>query len=287
MRSFLSTLLRRRSVRVLALAAPGVIVAAAVLTVANGSHVAGGFVVGVAAGVIVSSALFLVSGATALRAMNTELQGANVRISAMSEELLAAYQETLQALAGALDARDTEIHGHCVRVVDLSLAIATQLGIGMESESWRALKYGALLHDVGKIGVPDSVLQKTGRLTPEEWTLMRQHSLTGYLMLRQVSFLRDGAAELVYCHHERYDGSGYPRNLAGEQIPLPARIFAIADAFDAMTARRPYRQPFSVERASQEIIRCRGTQFDPEVTDAFLRLNVEKFVAPVPLARAA
>lgn len=282
------TLLRHRLVRVLVLATPGVIVAAAVLTVTNGSNMGGAFVVGLAAGVIVSSALFLVSGVAALQAMNTELHEANIRISTMSEELQEAYQETLQAFASALDARDTDTHGHSVRVVRLSLAIAEQLTIQPDSETWRALKYGALLHDVGKIGVPDAILQKTGTLTTDEWRSMREHPARGHAMLQQVRFLRGGPAEVAFCHHEQYDGSGYPRGLTGAEIPLPARIFAVADAFDAMTARRPYRQHLGAEQAYQEIRRCSGTQFDPQVVEAFLRLDAKQFVAAAPpLARAA
>jgi putative nucleotidyltransferase with HDIG domain len=208
---------------------------------------------------------------TALKSANAELRDANTDISAMSKELEDGYQETLQALVSALDVRDSEVHGHSVRVVELSLRIAERLGIGPESEAWHDLKHGALLHDVGKIGVPDSILHKPSALTPEEWEVMRKHPEKGYAMLRQVHFLR-GAAEVAYCHHERYDGGGYPRSLRGDQIPLAARIFALADAFDAMTARRPYRRPFTVERACEEIRSCSGTQFDPRAVEAFLYL---------------
>ncbi|OGO53242.1 MAG: hypothetical protein A2148_01780 [Chloroflexi bacterium RBG_16_68_14] len=208
---------------------------------------------------------------TALKEANTELSEANIRISAMSKELEEGYQETLHALVSALDVRDSEVHGHSQRVVQLSLQIAAQLGIPPESEAWRDLEHGALLHDVGKIGVPDAILRKPGELTPEEWQLMRQHPAKGCAMLQQVHFLR-GAALIAHCHHERYDGTGYPRGLAGEAIPLTARIFAVADAFDAMTSCRPYRQPLSVEEACQEIRRSSGTQFDPQVVEAFRAL---------------
>jgi putative nucleotidyltransferase with HDIG domain len=219
-----------------------------------------------------------------LKATNSELREANTRIAAISWKIEEGYQETLRALVSALDVRDTEVHGHSLRVAELSMQLAARMGIAPESETWRNLQHGALLHDVGKIGVPDNILRKQSALTPEEWEVMREHPEKGYAMLRQVHFLR-GAAELAYCHHERYDGAGYPRGLRGDQIPLTARIFALTDAFDAMTARRPYREPFTVGQAYEEIRRCSGTQFDPRAVEAFLDL----FAVPSPnaLQRAA
>ncbi|MCH8949612.1 MAG: HD-GYP domain-containing protein, partial [Chloroflexi bacterium] len=132
-----------------------------------------------------------------------------------------------------------------------------------------AIRRGALLHDVGKIGVPDQILHKPGPLTPEEWDKMKRHPMIGYDMLRDISFLSE-AATIVRCHHERFDGKGYPRGLAGDEIPLGARIFSAADAFDAMTSDRTYRKALRPEAARDEIIRHSGTQFDPQVVQAFL-----------------
>ena len=148
------------------------------------------------------------------------------------------------------------------------MRIGELLGIHPGS-AWLDLKHGAMLHDVGKIGVPDAILRKRGPLNEEEWESIRQHPTHGYQMLKNVRFLA-GAAELVRCHHERYDGTGYPRGLRGEAIPLAARIFAVADTFDAITSVRPYKPARSVADACREIEAHRGTQFDPRAVDALL-----------------
>ncbi len=205
-----------------------------------------------------------------LRRTNAELQEAHQQTQRAMEDLEEAYHETLSALVGALDVRDSEVSGHSMRVADLALAVAQEMGIRPDSQEWHDLKHGALLHDVGKIGVPDAVLRKPDALTSQEWALMRRHPILGHALLSQVRFLR-GAAEISLCHHERYDGSGYPGGLAGQAIPLGARIFAVADAFDAMISNRPYRRALLEEEACEEIRRGSGTQFDPEVVEAFLR----------------
>jgi HD-GYP domain-containing protein (c-di-GMP phosphodiesterase class II) len=150
--------------------------------------------------------------------------------------------------------------------------LGAQLGLGRE-ELIQAGR-GALLHDVGKIGVPDSILLKPGKLTPEEWVEMKKHPRIGYEILKSIKFLSP-AAEIVLCHQERWDGEGYPNRLCGKEIPLGARVFAVADTLDAMTSDRPYRDALSFEAALDEIKRCSGSQFDPQVIEAFLSIPPE------------
>ena len=207
---------------------------------------------------------------TALRRKNEELEGANREILEMTETLKETYDGTLEALVTALDARDRETKGHSTRVTDYTLDIARRMGLRTGTPAWEDLKRAALLHDVGKIGVSDFILHKPGPLTPEEWDEMRRHPGIGYDMLKGVRFLAE-PAEIVLSHHERFDGKGYPRALAGEEIPWGARIFAVADTFDAMTSDRPYRRALPWEAARDEIVRHKGTQFDAQVVEAFLQ----------------
>jgi putative nucleotidyltransferase with HDIG domain len=166
-----------------------------------------------------------------------------------------------------LDMRDQETRGHSVRVATHSLALAEMLGIKDQDEL--AMIYrGALMHDVGKIGVPDAILRKPSSLSEEEWVFMRKHSAMGYRILAQVPYLRP-AARIVLAHHERWDGAGYPRGLKKEDIPLGARIFALSDSYDAIISDRPYRRGQTADAAFTEILRCAGTQFDPRVVEAF------------------
>jgi hypothetical protein len=208
---------------------------------------------------------------TALRRKNEELEGANREILEMTETLKETYDGTLEALVTALDARDRETKGHSTRVTDYTLDIARRLGLRPGTPVWEDLKRAALLHDVGKIGVSDFILHKPGPLTPEEWEEMRRHPGIGYEMLKGVRFLAE-PAEIVLSHHERFDGKGYPRALAADEIPLGARIFAVADTFDAMTSDRPYRRALPWEAARDEIVRHKGTQFDSQVVEAFLQV---------------
>jgi cyclic di-GMP phosphodiesterase len=180
-----------------------------------------------------------------------------------------AYDETLEALGVALDLRDTETAGHSRRVSLYCLEIAR--AIGCTNEQLKTIARGAYLHDIGKIGIPDSVLLKQGKLTPEEMTVMQTHVRIGYELLSRIPFL-SSASEIVLAHQERYDGAGYPQGLVGEEIPLGARIFAIADTLDAMTSDRPYRQALPFKTAREEIIRESGKQFDPDVVRVFLSL---------------
>jgi hypothetical protein len=211
---------------------------------------------------------------TALRRKNEELKEANREILQMTETLKETYDGTLEALVTALDARDRETKGHSTRVTDYTLDIARRLGLWPGTSAWENLKRAALLHDVGKIGVSDFILHKPGPLTPEEWEEMRRHPGIAYEMLKGVRFLAE-PAEIVLSHHERFDGKGYPRALAADEIPLGARIFAVADTFDAMTSDRPYRRALPWEAARDEIVRHRGTQFDARVVEAFLEAYEE------------
>jgi putative nucleotidyltransferase with HDIG domain len=181
-------------------------------------------------------------------------------------DLERSYDITLEALGDALDLKDAETEGHSKRVTAFTIAIARAMGVS--NEDIRIIARGAFLHDIGKMAIPDSILRKPGALTKEETAIMREHAYRGYQMLRKIPFLTE-AADIVYSHQEMFDGSGYPRGLKGEDIPKGARIFAIADTLDAITSDRPYRaaQPFSA--AKVEIVRCAGTQFDPEITRVF------------------
>ena len=182
------------------------------------------------------------------------------------------YQTTLLALVRALDAREHETSDHSQRVVKFTEAIAERLGLrGPELEE---IGRGALLHDIGKIGVPDAVLLKPAKLTPEEWKEMRRHPDIGFDMIRSIEFLSTPAA-IVLSHQEKFDGTGYPRKLRRDEIHIGARIFAVADTLDAMTSDRPYRQGTTFENAVDEIQRCAGSQFDPEVVRAFMDIGVK------------
>ncbi len=183
-----------------------------------------------------------------------------------------AYRSTLKALTTALETRDLETHGHSERVVSYSLRLGREYGLN--SQLMKALEFGSLLHDIGKIGVPDSILRKPAKLTSDEWVLMREHPMHGQQILRGIKFL-EGAAKVVSQHHEKWDGSGYPVGLSGEEIDICARIFSVADAFDAITSDRVYRKGKSYEAAAQELDDWAGKQFDPRVVEAFHRVPQE------------
>ena len=187
-------------------------------------------------------------------------------------EIEESYKITLEALVTALDAREHETQAHSLRVREYSLTLARQLGL--ENDDLVHVGRGALLHDVGKIGVRDSILMKPEKLTPEEWAEMKRHPRIGYEILRGICFLAP-AAEIVLSHQERWDGRGYPKGLAGADIPLGSRIFAVVDTMDAMTSDRPYRKAMSFEVAREEVRRCSDSQFDPCVVEAFLSLPLQ------------
>jgi putative nucleotidyltransferase with HDIG domain len=197
-------------------------------------------------------------------------------VSARTEQLHKAMQDlersydiTLEALGDALDLKDAETEGHSKRVTAFTIAIARAMNL--PADKIRVIARGAFLHDVGKMAIPDAILRKPGKLTEEEVAIMREHCHRGYQMLRKIPFLQE-AAEIVYAHQERWDGTGYPRGLKGEEIPLGARLFAVADTLDAIRSDRPYRpaQPFAAAR--EEIVAWSGRQFDPKVVEVFLKM---------------
>lgn len=183
-----------------------------------------------------------------------------------------AYRSTLKALTAALETRDSETHGHSERVVSYSLRLGREYGLN--SAEMKALEFGSLLHDIGKIGVPDSILRKPAKLTDEEWVRMREHPLHGQQILRGIEFLQ-GASRVVAQHHEKWDGTGYPLGLRTEEIDICARIFSVADAFDAITSDRVYRRGKPYEAAAQELDDWAGRQFDPKIVEAFHRVPKE------------
>jgi putative nucleotidyltransferase with HDIG domain len=189
------------------------------------------------------------------------------QLSIALQDLEQSYDYTLEALGGALDAKDAETEGHCQRVTAFTITIAKAMGV--DNSLLRQIARGAFLHDIGKMGVPDQILRKPGPLTPEEREIMRRHCDIGFAVLERIPFLKE-AAEIVLAHQEFYDGTGYPRGLKGEQIPLGARIFAVADTLDAMISDRPYRKALPISAARDEIRRFSGTQFDPQVVKVFL-----------------
>jgi putative nucleotidyltransferase with HDIG domain len=188
------------------------------------------------------------------------------------EDLEHSYDVTLEALGDALDLKDSETEGHSKRVTAYAIALARAMGI--PPEEIKIIARGAFLHDIGKMAIPDDILRKPGKLTDDEQALMREHCARGYNMLRKIPFLA-GAAEIVFCHQEHYDGNGYPNRLAGREIPIGARIFAVADTLDAITSDRPYRKARGFDLAREEILRCSGTQFDPAVVEVFLKIPNE------------
>lgn len=188
-------------------------------------------------------------------------------------DIIAAYDATIEGWSRALDLRDRETHGHTQRVLDLTLRLAQVMGI--PSEEWSHLRRGVLLHDIGKIAIPDRILHKPGSLTPEEWEIMHRHPEVAYEMLKDINYLKP-ALDIPYCHHEKWDGSGYPRGLKGEQIPLAARLFAVVDVWDALTNDRPYRKAFTLQEALDYIRSQSGTHFDPKVVEAFVKLIMDE-----------
>ena len=188
------------------------------------------------------------------------------------EDLEHSYDVTLEALGDALDLKDSETEGHSKRVTAYTIALAR--AIGLSPAEVKVIARGAFLHDIGKMAIPDDILRKPGKLTKEEQTLMREHCSRGYNILRKIPFLAE-AAEIVFAHQEHFDGSGYPSGLRGTEIPIGARIFAVADTLDAITSDRPYRKACSFDVAREEILRCSGTQFDPSVVEVFLKIPNE------------
>jgi len=213
---------------------------------------------------------------TAKRLYETQLEDLVAQRTAELDEALGslenAYRTTLKALTAALETRDAETHGHSERVVTFSLRLGREYGLN--AKEMKALEFGSLLHDIGKIGVPDAILRKPAKLTDEEWIRMREHPIHGQQILRGIKFLQ-GAAKVVAQHHEKWDGSGYPLGLVADDIDICARIFSVADAFDAITSDRVYRKGRSYEAAAAELDEWTGRQFDPRVVEAFHRVPQE------------
>jgi HD-GYP domain-containing protein (c-di-GMP phosphodiesterase class II) len=192
----------------------------------------------------------------------TDLQRSNV-------ELSLAYDTTLEGWSRALDLRDKETEGHTQRVTELAVRLARAMGMG-EGELVH-VRRGGLLHDIGKMGISDSILLKPGQLTPAEWEMMRMHPVFAYRLLSPIAFLNP-ALDIPYCHHEKWDGTGYPRGLKGEEIPLVGRIFAVVDVWDALSSDRPYREAWPKPKVREYIQQMAGQHFDPKVADLFLKM---------------
>jgi HD-GYP domain-containing protein (c-di-GMP phosphodiesterase class II) len=208
-----------------------------------------------------------------LRELYGEERTQRSRAEEALDRLEDSYTTTVRALAAALELRDDATGGHASRVAGLALTLAEMVDPALAAV--RQTEYGFLLHDIGKIGIPDGILLKPGALDPGEREKMERHPALGGGIVAQIPYLSGTALQIVAAHHERWDGLGYPNGLRGEQIPLAARIFALADTFDAMTNDRPYRRALTVEQALEEIERCSGTQFDPAIVTTFLSLAPE------------
>ena len=203
------------------------------------------------------------------RDLERQVEERTARLTIALAQLEQSYDDTLEALGSALDLKDAETEGHCQRVTAFTISIAKAMPV--PNAYLPVLARAAFLHDIGKMGIPDKVLLKPGPLSDDEKVIMRKHCQIGYDMLIRIPFLRD-AAEIVLAHQEFFDGTGYPRGLRGEEIPLGARIFAIADSLDAMLSDRPYRKALPMSYAREELQRCAGTQFDPTVVRVFLSI---------------
>jgi HD-GYP domain-containing protein (c-di-GMP phosphodiesterase class II) len=188
-------------------------------------------------------------------------------------ELMLAYDATLEGWAKALELRDRKTEKQTQRVIDMTIRLAQMIGV--KDEQLQHIRRGALLHDIGKMGIPDSILLKPEPLSPDEWEIMRQHPVYAYELLAPINYLRP-ALNIPYCHHEKWDGSGYPRGLKGDEIPLPARIFAVTDVWDALTSDRPYRPAWTTQEAFAYIAEQTGKLFDPDITEAFFMLIQER-----------
>jgi len=222
-----------------------------------------------------------------IRQLEQLVQDRTAQLSGALQRLEQSYDDTLEALGGALDLKGAETEGHRQRVTAFCIPIAK--AIPVPNGYLPILARAAFLHDIGKMAIPDSILRKPGPLNNDEKQIMRTHCEIGYNMLTKIPFLRD-AAEIVLAHQEFYDGTGYPRGLKGEEIPLGARIFAVTDALDVMISDQPYRRAMPLSQAREEIRRCSGAQFDPKVVEVFLSLPESLWVelcknlrAPFPL----
>lgn len=216
------------------------------------------------------SFLEILAGQAAIAINNARLFE-NLQIT--NQQLIMAYSETIEGWSRALDLRDQETEGHTQRVTEMSLRLARSMNV-FSDEELTYFRWGALLHDIGKMGVPDQILLKPEKLTEKEEAIMRMHPEFAFRLLNSITFLRR-ALDIPHYHHEWYDGTGYPEGLKGEQIPLAARIFAIVDVWDALCSDRPYREGWSDDKVIRYLKKQTGTQFDPKVVDAFLKVLEE------------
>ena len=217
--------------------------------------------------------LLIESGIKSIEQMN-EIKKINEKLSATYQELEKAYMESIQTLRYTVEAKDSYTRGHSDRVSEFSVLLGKYLGLS--DKDLKTLRLGGLFHDIGKIGVPDSILQKDGKLTDDEYSQIKQHPNIGVHILSNAEIFND-ILPIVEHHHERYDGNGYPGRLAGENIPYLARIAAVADSFDAMSSKRAYRDSLPLEKIISEFMRCRGTQFDPDIDDVFIDILENHF----------
>ncbi len=227
---------------------------------------------------VIYIALFAVHrwGAEIMGRQRDQLAGQAVELKDRADDLERSYHETLATLARSLDQRDHATHDHGRRVSELAISVAREMALG-ETEV-EEIGRAAIVHDIGKMTLPDAILLKPGPLTDDEWKKICEHPRQGYEMLKGIPVLKK-ASQIVFAHHERFDGTGYPRGLKGTNIPIGSRIFAVVDTYDAITSDRVYRKAASHEEAMQEILRCEGTQFDPEVVRAFCRVEKMGLVA--------
>jgi putative nucleotidyltransferase with HDIG domain len=204
-----------------------------------------------------------------VRNLESLVSARNSQFKAITSDLERSYDITLEALGDALDLKGAETEGHSRRVTAFTIAIAQKMGL--QKSEIRTIARGAFLHDIGKLAIPDMILTKPGKFTPDEINIMKEHAWYGYKILKRIPFLNE-AAEIVYAHQERYDGTGYPRRLKGEEIPLGARIFSIADTLDALTSDRPYRPQKTLQAARKAIKAASGSLFDPKIVEVFLSM---------------
>jgi len=202
-----------------------------------------------------------------------------LNLNRSEKELLAAYDKTIEGWSKALELRDRETQGHTMRVTELTVEVARMMNVDEKEIS--NIRRGAMLHDIGKIGIPDSILLKNGPLSDHEWETMRKHPRYAREMIKQIKFLHP-AMDIPSFHHEKWDGSGYPYGLSGRDIPLSARIFAVVDVWDAITSDRPYHKAASLQEAYKRILKDAGTHFDPEVVDAFISTLKQKYARRQP-----
>ena len=217
--------------------------------------------------------LLVESGIKSVKQMN-EIKRINEELANTNEKLERAYLDTVQTLRYTVEAKDPYTRGHSDRVSAFSVLLGKELGVS--SEDLKTLEIGGLFHDIGKIGIPDSILLKEAKLTDDEYSQIKNHpSIGAHILCNAIVF--QNILPIVKHHHERYDGNGYPSKLVGEQIPYLARIAAVSDSFDAMTSKRTYRNAMPIEDVKQEIKRCSGTQFDPNIAEAFLNILNNKY----------